>query len=300
MTNAKTLGILQVLCAALLWGTLGLFGRSLNALGVSATAIVTIRIIIAFLGLTFFWLLIKKRLPKINSADLPLLVIYSLISVVSYNFLYFSAISLIPIALAAILLYLSPVFVLVFSALFLKEKITLHKFLSAVIVFMGIGMVIDLQSGGQFSFLGLLYGVGAGVTFALYSVLGKRLMEKNETLDVVTYSFGIGGIGLLLLSLLQSTINLNYSLDAWILLIVLGLVPTLLAFVLYNLGLKNIKASEASIISTIEPVTAAILGSLVLFEKLSSVQVFGVLVVIGGIIFSNSQSFIEKKQSRGE
>ena len=83
-------------------------------------------------------------------------------------------------------------------------------------------------------------------------------------------------------------------------LIVLGLVPTLLAFVLYNLGLKNIKASEASIISTLEPVTAAVLGNLVLLEKLSPQQLLGVFVVIGGIIFSNSRSFIEKVRARGK
>lgn len=294
MKNPKTLGLIQVMGAALLWGTLGLFGRSLNSLGVAATSIVTIRIIIAFLGLVLFWALVKKKLPKINSKDIPLLLIYTLTSVVAYNFLYFSAISLIPIALAAILLYLSPIFVLLFSALLLKEKVTTHKILSALVVFIGIGMVINIKSGGQFSTLGLLYGVGAGITFALYSVLGKRLMEKNETLDVVTYSFGLGGLGLFILSLLRSEVSFQYPAQAWGLLIILGLIPTLLAFILYNSGLRKIKASEASIISTLEPVTAAILGSIVLLEKLSVMQMIGIIVVITGIVLSNSKGFPKK------
>ncbi len=280
--------------AALLWGTLGLFGRSLNSLGVVATSIVTIRIIIAFFGLVLFWALVKKKLPKINSKDIPLLLIYTLTSVVAYNFLYFSAISLIPIALAAILLYLSPIFVLLFSALLLKEKVTTHKILSALVVFVGIGMVINIKSGGQFNTLGLLYGVGAGITFALYSVLGKRLMEKNETLDVVTYSFGLGGLGLFILSLLRSEVSFQYPAQAWVLLIILGLIPTLLAFILYNSGLRKIKASEASIISTLEPVTAAILGSIVLLEKLSVLQIVGIIIVISGIVLSNSKGFLKK------
>ena len=290
MKNPKTLGALQIIGAALLWGTLGLFGRTLNALGVPATSIVTIRIIVAFFGLALFWILVKKKIPKINLKDIPLLLTYTLTSIVAYNFLYFSAISLIPIALAAILLYLSPIFVLLFSALLLKERITIPKILFALVIFVGIGMVFNIKNDNQFNTLGLVYGIGAGITFALYSVLGKRLMEKNETLDVVTYSFGLGGLGLFILSLLRSEINFIYPIQTWTLLVILGLVPTLLAFILYNSGLRKIKASEASILSTLEPITAAILGSIFLSETLMPPQILGVFIVIIGIILSNIRS----------
>lgn len=285
--NSSTIGFLQVIFAAILWGTLGVFGKTLNSLGVEATSIVTIRIVIAFLGLVVYWLFAKKDFPRIEKRDLPLLLLYTLTSVIAYNLLYFSAISLIPIAVAAILLYLSPIFVLFFSALFLNEKITLLKVAYSFIVFAGISMVLNLGGVSELSTFGVLCGIGAGITFSLYSVFGKKLMKRNNPLEVVTFSFGLGGIGLLFVNSLLFGFKMSYSINVWVLLLILGLIPTLLAFILYNSGLNKIKASEASIVSTLEPVTAAILGSFILSEKLDVMQILGIVIVVLTIIASN-------------
>ena len=89
MKDSRAIGFLQVILAALLWGTLGLFGRSLTAFGVEATLIVAIRILIAFIALLIYLTLIENKLPKIHIADFPLLILYTFISVIAYNFFYF-------------------------------------------------------------------------------------------------------------------------------------------------------------------------------------------------------------------
>lgn len=287
MLKASLIGTVQVMSAALMWGTLGIFGKMLGSLGVQPTAMVAIRLLIAFSCLSFFSIVFKKRLPVIRSQDVVLFIIYVLTSVVAYNFLYFSAISLIPIAVAAILLYLSPVFVTLIAVFFYKEKFTFLKGLSLFVILTGIALVLDLGASANINKLGLLYGLGAGVTFALYSVLGKELMKHNKPFDVVQLSFGLGGLCLLLISVFQSGINFSFSLPSWILLVLLGLGPTLAAFLLYNQGLEKIPASKASIFSTIEPITAAVLGAIFLSERLSMFQSLGIVMVLVGIFITS-------------
>lgn len=285
-------GSLQIVLAALLWGTLGVFGRLLGEQGVLPLAIVTIRILIAFFGLVLYWIFAKKKMPYIRKEDWLLLIVYTILSVVAYNFFYFTAISLIPIAVASILLYLSPAFVLILSVLVLKEQISFRKVISLFIVLIGIFLVVNIQNLEGLNFWGLLCGIFAGLTFSLYSLLGKKLSENNESFSIVTVSFGIGFFGLLIMSIMGNQLSFNYSTNAYLLLIILGLLPTLSAFILYNLGLKNIEASKASIISTIEPITAAVLGYLFLQESLSFNQILGIVIVVLGIAissFSNSK-----------
>ena len=193
-----------------------------------------------------------------------LLFAYTLLSVIAYNFFYFTSISLIPVAVASILLYLSPIFVLILSVLVLNEKLNPKKVISVIIVLLGIILVVNPQKIHEINLVGVICGVGAGFTFALYNILGKKLSKSNDSLSIVTYSFGIGFIGLLIISIISRQITLSYSIDAYALLLLLGLIPTMLAFVLFNSGLQKVEASKTSIISTIEPVTAAILGYLVL------------------------------------
>jgi len=283
--NVENKGIVNIALAALLWGSLGLFGKTLNSNGVMPIAVVAIRILIAFVCLLFYWFFIKKEIPKIKRSDIPLLLLYTLFSVIAYNYLYFSAISLIPIAIAAILLYLSPIFVVLLSSMFLGEKLTSQKLIATIIVLFGTILVINPQNLQNINFLGILFGIGSGLTFALYSLFGKKLTKDNDPVSIVTYSFGLGSIGLIAMAVFSKQISVSYSLNTWILLLILGLVPTLLAFVSYNSGLKKIEASKASIISTLEPVVAAILGFFVLSEKLSFSQITGIVVVIFGIIF---------------
>lgn len=283
--NNENKGIASIALAALLWGSLGLFGKTLNSNGVMPIAVVAIRILIAFLFLLLYWIFIKKEKPKIRRSDIPLLLLYTLLSVIAYNFFYFSAISLIPIAVAAILLYLSPIFVVFLSSMFLGEKLTSQKIIATAIVLFGTILVVNPQNFQNINLMGILFGIGSGLTFALYSLLGKKLTKNNDTVSIVTYSFGSGSIGLIAMAMFSKQISISYSFNSWILLLILGLIPTLLAFVSYNSGLKKIEASKASIISTLEPVVAAILGFFVLSEKLSISQIAGVIVVIIGVIF---------------
>lgn len=284
-------GIFQVATAAFLWGSLGIFGKTLNGNGVLPLAIVAIRILVASVILLIYWVIIKKDIPRIKKKDIPTLFLYTLFSVIAYNYFYFSAISLIPVATAAILLYLSPIFVVLLSAVFLGEKLTLKKLLATAIVLIGTILVVSPQNLNNINFLGVLFGIGSGITFAFYSLLGKKLTKENDPVSVVTFSFGLGSIGLLSLALISKQITISYSLYSWALLFILGIIPTLMAFVLYNTGLKKIEASKASIVSTLEPVTAAILGFVILSEKLSGLQILGIVIVVVGVALISYKKF---------
>jgi drug/metabolite transporter (DMT)-like permease len=279
----QTLGRLQIAFAAILWGSLGLFGKKLNELGMSSVAIVTIRIGIAFIALSSI-LKLKNNFKVIRKRDLPLLIIYSFLSVILYNIFYFSTIERLPISVASILLYLSPFFVIILSALLLKEKISLRKIIASIIAFLGIVLVIRPSQIKDLDILGVTLGFMSAITFSLYSVLGKKLNNRYQSLTVVSNSFGLGFLGLLIYSIVTKKISLQYSTTAWIYVIILGIGPTLTAFILYNSGLKKIKASEASIISTLEPIVAVLLGTVILKENLLLLQIIGILLVLAGIV----------------
>jgi drug/metabolite transporter (DMT)-like permease len=123
----------------------------------------------------------------------------------------------------------------------------------------------------------------AGITAASYSVFGKRALASYQPWTVVLYAFGSGGLFLAAMSgprLLQAG---SYPAAAWFWILGLALVPSLGGYALYTLGLRDLPASQASIIATWEVVTAAFLGWVIFSEHLTPIQLLGATFVCFGI-----------------
>ena len=126
------------------------------------------------------------------------------------------------------------------------------------------------------------------LTYALYSIFGKHALERYAPWTVVTYAMGFGAAFLLLA---QSPASLRPVLTPsplWGWLTALALGPTVGAFGLYTLGLRRVPASAASIVATLEPVTATILSFLFLGERFAPPQVLGGLMIIAGVVLLSS------------
>ncbi|MDR5693685.1 MAG: EamA family transporter [Armatimonadota bacterium] len=279
-------GYFFVLSAAVLWGSLGVAGKVAFASGVHPLEAAFYRAAFSAVGLLAFTFLVDRSSLRVHTRDLPLFLAFGLVSIAGFFAVYLYAIKLTTVAMAAILLYTAPVFVAALSRLFFREAITRTKTLSLLIAFLGCILVARGYDPAslRLTLQGTLAGIGSGITYAFYSIFGKAALRRYSILTTLTYAMGVGAIALGLLGLQQDAIHVGHSIRAWAALVYLALVTTLLAQSLYLAGLRRIQASKASIVATIEPVVAGVLGFFLLGESLELPQIVGGLLILAAVL----------------
>jgi len=294
--NMKKLAWLFVLMSGILWGTISIYIKKLNQYNLDAMDIVAIRAVftavILFAGLLFY----DRKLLKIRVRDIWCFVGTGILSIVFFNYCYFSAITMIPVSVAAILLYTAPAFVLVMSAVLFSEKINLYKIVIIFIAICGCGLASGIASGiSSVNTTGILFGLGAGFGYALYSIFSRYALNrgyKSMTITFYTFLFAsIASVPLVGTTGVEHIVSICVS-DNFMLLfyIVFALMSTVLPYILYTTGLLYMDNSRASIIASIEPVTATIVGFVVFREMISPAQIIGALLVIAAMVAAGYKS----------
>lgn len=278
----KNIAYVYILSGAALWGMIGLFVTFLYEAGFSPTQVVAIRAISASIFLLFFVFWKKRDAIKIKLSDSKYFVGTGVISIVFFNWCMFEAIKETSISVSSVLLYTAPAFVMIFSRFFFKELFTIRKILALIITFIGCILVIGLfqNTTESVTIYGLLVGLGSGFFYALYSIFGKFALVKYSSVTVTTYTFVFAAIAITPFSGLWHVGTIFTNLEVWLSIIGLGLFSTLLAFLLYTKGLESVESGRASILATVEPVVATLIGFLVFQEKLSLWQYVGIIAVI--------------------
>ena len=291
MEKKRNTGAVLILLAGVFWGSMGTFTRPLNAFGFSSLHLVFLRL---GLGAAVFALILLVRDRegfRVAARDLPLFLGLGLVSVLFFTFCYFRAIELLPLSTAAILLYTSPIWVMLMSALFFRERITARKLTALALAFAGCVLVSGLRGGGSAGG-GLLFGLGAGFGYALYSILGTVALRRYRPMTVTFYTFLIAAAGSLLLcdraALLNALAAVKDASMLW-LIPVAAIVTAVIPYLAYTKGLQTTEASRAAILATVEPVVATVLGALVYREKLSLPAFLGILSVLAAIVLLNAK-----------
>lgn len=285
----KNSGSVLILSAGIFWGLMGLFVRSFSALGFASAHVVVLRLGMGAVIFALIMLVKDRRLFVIKLKDLPLFLGLGICSLSFFTVCYFKAIEMMSLSTAAILLYTSPIWVMLMSALFFKEKLTLKKLCALVMAFSGCVLVSGL-SGGEMSSRALLTGLGAGFGYALYSIFGTVALRRYETLTVTFYGFVFGSLGCFVLCGAESFFTALSAAPAATLLWLVptaALVSAVIPYLAYTQGLKTVEAGKASIIATVEPVVATLLGLLMYHEALSLAAFFGIVLVLGAIVMLN-------------
>ncbi|RFU65495.1 DMT family transporter [Peribacillus glennii] len=285
----NVLPLLTVVAAASLWGIIGIFVKGLTDAGLSAMEIVTVRVCCASLFLLAVGVIKNRNLLRIRVADIYLFIGTGIISIVFFNWCYFTAMNMLSISTAVILLYTSPVFVMIFSSLFFKEIITLPKILLIGCTVLGSILIAGVKghalSGGDG--IGFLIGLGSGLGYALYSIFGKLALKKYHTFTITAYTFFTASICLLPVTGIWRKAEQIMAPKTLMLIIGLGLFSTVIAYLLYTWGLGKMDGSRAAVLATIEPVTAMFLGFLFYGERLSVLQMAGAFVILGAVLYYN-------------
>lgn len=287
MNVGKYKGTVFVLLAGLFWGTMGVFVNLWSAKGLGSVEIALIRTGSAALVMLLYLFLKDKSLLKIKPAHLWCFFGSGVCSLVFFSLCYFEAIKLSSMSVAAVLLYLAPVFVMLMSALLFKDKITLLKILAIFFSVGGCAFVSGIAGGVlNVSLIAVLYGVGSGFGYALYSIFSKYALKYGySSLTITAYTFLFAFLALVFIADLGkvgSVAFLNAQNTALSLLT--GVVSAVIPYVLYTKGLEYIQAGKASVIASVEPVCATVLSVLIYEEKLGAVQVVGIFLVIFSIV----------------
>lgn len=271
-----------VIVAAMLWGTLGVFGKRLNQFGFDPAQIVIIRAIGAAVILILFTSIRNANLLKIKPRDFIYFVGTGILSFVFFNLCYFVAINKTSLSVAAVLLYTAPAIVMVLSAILFKEKMTRKKLISLMLTFAGcIFVTAFVQGTGQkISISGVLAGLGSGLGYALYSIFGRYALKKYDAITVTLYTFIFASIGLIPFTNMKEMISLFSNVNALYYAVALVLIGTILPFMLYTKGLSYLETSKASIIATLEPIVATIIGIILYSEPLTLFKILGISLVI--------------------
>jgi drug/metabolite transporter (DMT)-like permease len=281
----KSRATILVLTGATLLGSMGAWGRTIYQYEPNPMTVVTWRALIGAVGLAAILAVVQPQLLRVRPRDLTFFALYGFVGVTMNFFAYFSAFKFTTLAVAITLLYTYPAFVALFSAVFLGERLTRAKIGAVIVTLLGSALVAQVHQTEwlRLNLRGILFGLLAGITAASYSIFGKRALTTYQPWTVVLYAFASGGLFLALLSGPQLLAAAGYPVVGWLWILGLAMVASLGGYTLYTVGLRDLPASQASVIATWEVVTAAVLGWVIFGEHLAPAQLFGVALVCFGI-----------------
>lgn len=284
--DTERAGYAMIFVAGALWGIIGPLMTVMADAGASAAEISLIRVIFACL------ILLPITLVRAGAGALRItgraLVACALLGIVChgiYNVFYAAAVTSCGVATAAVLLNVAPLFGLLFAMLLFKEAPTGLKIVAMIGDVIGCALVVtggDLSSLGG-SGLGVLCGIGAGLTYALTSVFGRIAGNRTDAFVMSTYSYLFASLFMIVWEQPWQTV---LSLNATVLCagFVLALVPTAIAYVIYYEGVTRIREnSTVPIVASIETVVAAAFGLALFREPIGPVGIAGIALVLVSI-----------------
>ena len=292
-------GVIFILLAGVMWGTISLFVRRLNALGLDAMQVVFLRVLLAAVLILALVLVKDRRLLRIRLRDPWCFLGTGICSILLFYTCYFHTIAHASAAAAAVLLYTAPVFVTLLSRLLFRERLTKRKLTACGLAVVGCALVSGLVEGGDHGLtLGTLAtGLLSGFGYALYSIFGRYALDRGyHSFTTTAWTFLIAAVCLAPF-VDYGAIGAALSVDTGaVLLFSLGIAVfvTVIPYLLYTAGLETILSSRASIMASVEPVVASIISVTVFGERMSLLGALGVLLVLGAVVLLNLPQKIHK------
>jgi len=265
---ATATGYLYVFAAALLWSLIGPFSRTVLDAGVGPLEIAFWRAVLAGAAFGLHALLsgqARLRPWPAGGTDLAALAAFALVGVTLFYAALALAIDAGGISLAFVLLYTAPAFVALLAWPLLGEPLTRGKLALVGLALAGVVLVARAGGGGVSVSAGALaWGLASGASYASYYLFGKWVLHRYAPVTVFAWVLPIGALGLLPLVRFAP----DKPAEVWAWLVVLSLVSTYLAYLVYYTGLRRTEASRAVLVATVEPVAAAALAAALFGERL--------------------------------
>jgi len=278
ITNRR-FGLVLIIISAASFGVMPIFARLAYNAGAEPITVLFLRFTIAAVVMNLIMVLRRTSYPR--GLVLLELILLGAIAYVGESLAYFLALKMASAGLVALLLYIYPALVTALSAIFLKEHLTRVKILALFIALSGTALTLRISGGGNL--IGILLGIAAAVDYAIYILLGSRIVRRSGSMASTTVIItSTAGVYVGIVAIHGTTYPTTST--GWIAIIAIALISTVLAFVTFFAGLKRIGPTTTSTLSTFEPIVAVVLAAIVLGETISPIQILGGILILAAVV----------------
>ena len=275
---------LSVIAAGVLWGIISIFIKGMNAGNFTPLQILQLRTIIASAVMALYLFITDKKLLYFKLKDIWMFIGTGVISLTFFSLCYFQTIIESGASVAVILLYTSPIFVILFSLVLFRERITAVKLTALVMTFVGCILVSGLgRDSGGITAKGFVIGLGSGLGYAFYSIFSRYALKKYHVLTIIFYTFLFSGISIIPFSGLSPASGL---LEPRMLLYGAGIAVfcTVLPYLFYTYGMTRLETGKAAILVTVEPLVGTLVGCCLFGEPMTILKALGILMTFSAVI----------------
>lgn len=283
-------GILLILISAASFGTLAILGRYAYAAGMDTFTILFLRFGLAALVMGVWSAWRRERWPR--GVVLLQLVGMGALGYVGQATLYFTALKFASPGLVALLLYLYPVFVAMLSVFFRHEKLNGVKLLALGLALAGVALTVNPGNGMEGApeqWKGILLATGAALVYSFYIITGAQVLTQVSAVfsTTVIFASAAGMLGLIVgAQSLPASAGSHWPVGeaAWLIIALMVLLATLIPVITFLAGLERIGPTNASMLSTIEPVVTVLLAAWILSEPLPGIALLGGALILAAVL----------------
>lgn len=289
--NQRKKGILLAIITAVMWGIMGIFVRDLSGFQFSNIEISFFRCALAGAAYFIFLLATKPKALKIDLKGLIICIVYGAVAY-SISFVSYSvAVSRIPVGVATVLMFMSPIWVAILGVVMFREKLEKRKILTIAVCFFGAVLVANLIGAGdiQLDGIGIFAGIVNGIGVALQILLPKFFAKDYDRDTLLVYGF-LGAALVLAFGMDFTAVSSHIAATPTFNLIGdlfgIGILCTMVANVACVKSTQYVEATTTSILSALEVVVGTIVGFFVFREHLTALQLLGAVIIVVGAIGS--------------
>lgn len=280
----------MITISMLLFGSLGLFITNTSLL---SSEITLFRGLIGGVFVLIYSLFFSKTQSKSSYKDKLVSVLVGVLIGINWVFL-FEGYKLLNVSTATILYYMAPIVLIFYGVFLFKEKVVVIQIIAVFLAFVGLILVVDNIEISEQRLLGIIMALSAAIIYASVMSINKHL-KRIDVFERVWIQLLSAGISIIPYVLFQNNGNFNYEMSDWIIVVVLGVVHTGLAYTLFYYALNKLSHSSVAILSYIDPVSALFFATLFLQEQLNLLQWVGATLIIIAIFMSENRKKIAIK-----
>jgi drug/metabolite transporter (DMT)-like permease len=284
----RLIGVFLIAVSASCFGAMAIFARLAYEAGTDPITVLFLRFTIA--GIFMVTVIAVKGIAFPRGRTLVSLTLMGGLGYVGFSLAFFTALTMAPAGLVAILLYLYPAFVTILAIVFLKKQITILKFVALSMTFAGTVLIVGLESGsGQI--LGIVLGITAAVLYSIYIVVGSQVILNAGAFPASTIVIISAGVIFSGVAAVKG-VQFPATLIGWVSVFGIALVSTAIAIVTFFAGLKKIDPASASMISTLEPVVTIVLAVVILGETMTIPKILGgIIILVAVVLLARSEAY---------
>ena len=282
----KSKAFILVILAGVLWGTSGLFVHYLAPLGFTSIQMTAMRAGVAAVAMTLYSLIRDPSVFRIGKLELCIFALTA-IGLFGTGTCYFYSMQASSISTAVVLMYMAPVYVMIFSVLFFGERLTAKKGISVLLMLAGCALVSGIAGGVTVNPSGVIMGILSGVSYGAYNILTKLSMRRGISPTKATSAVFILTAIISVCVCEPADLVTKAAANPAVtipLILGIGVVTFILPYLLYTIAMKHLDAGTVSCLGIVEPMSATLFGVWLFSERLDVFSGAGILLILTAVI----------------